>query len=271
MDASQAWIERLSELRAAGRPCAMVVVGGLRGSGPREPGARMIVVEDDFWGTIGGGNLERQALAHARELLAAGEACAESVAYPLGPAVGQCCGGEVTLLYEVFPWRRRRVFVFGAGHVGQALGALARHLSADVTLIDSREEGELRPVPPPRAERPWELVCVDAPEEEVDGLPAGAAVLVMTHDHGLDLEIVARALERDDFAYLGLIGSERKRARFEKRLAARGVPPERLVAMRCPIGVVRGSKEPGAIALSAALEVLESLAAAPAGAREPRA
>lgn len=269
MDVSQGWIERLSELRSAGKPCAMVVVADVRGSVPREAGARMLVADGDIaWGTIGGGNLERQAIERCRELLRAGVARSESVVYPLSEKVGQCCGGQVTLFYEAFPWRRRSVVVFGAGHVGQALGGLAPWLAADVRLVDARDEDEIRPALPPPGERPFELVCVDAPEAEVAGLPAGAAVLVMTHSHALDLEIVAAALGRTDLAYLGLIGSERKWERFRKRLSARGFGPEALARVRCPIGLGQSSKEPAAIAISAAAEVLEVLARVAAAADE---
>jgi len=251
-----AWFEYLSELKASRSPCAMVVVTGVRGSAPREPGARMIVAGGRLaWGTIGGGNLERLAIGRASELLARGERVSESVAIPLSEKAGQCCGGEVTLFVETFLWTRRRVVVFGAGHVGQALGGLAPYLGADVQLVDGRSEEELQPALP--AERPYDVLFIDAPEEEIDGLPADSLVLVMTHSHALDLEIVARALKRGGFPYLGLIGSERKWARFRKRLAQRGLTPEEIGRVRCPIGATRTSKEPGAIAVSTAAELLE--------------
>jgi xanthine dehydrogenase accessory factor len=253
----------------------MVVVADVRGSVPREAGARMLVADGDIaWGTIGGGNLERQALERCRELLHDGAARSGSVVYPLSEKVGQCCGGQVTLFYEAFPWRRRNVVVFGAGHVGQALGGLAPWLAADVRLVDARDEDEIRPALPAADERPYELVCVDAPEAEIAGLPAGSAVFVMTHSHALDLEIVAAALGRTDLAYLGLIGSERKWERFRKRLSARGFGPEALARVRCPIGLGQSSKEPTAIAISAAAELLEVLArtqAPPRSSAGPRA
>src|SRR3954471_15099240 len=210
MERPQEWIETLSELRASKRPCAMVVVTGVKGSGPRDSGARMIVAlrersgrmpatEGAFdaepelvFGTIGGGNLEMQAIAHCGELLKLGTAVSESVAYPLSEKVGQCCGGEVTLFFETFPWTRRRIAIFGAGHVAQAIGGLASYLSADLTLIDPRDEHAIRPALP--IDRPYELLCVDNPEEEIDALPGDTLVLVMTHSHALDLEIVARAI-----------------------------------------------------------------------------
>ena len=266
MEQRTGWIETLAELRSERRPCAMVVVTGVRGSGPREPGARMVVALDArgraelVSGTIGGGNLEKLAIERCGELLARGEAASESVAYPLSEAAGQCCGGEVTLFFETFAWKRRRIVIFGAGHVAQAIAGLAGYLSADLVLIDSRAEDEIRPRLPAR--RAFELVLVDAPEAEVDGLPEDALVLVMTHSHALDLEIVARAIRRG-FPYLGLIGSERTWQRCAKRLEARGFDAAELARVRCPIGVSKRSKEPAAIAISVAAELLDVIAAAP--------
>jgi xanthine dehydrogenase accessory factor len=236
----------------------MVVVTGVKGSGPREPGARMIVSGGQLvFGTIGGGNLEKLAIEHATELLKRGKIVSESVDYPLSEAVGQCCGGMVTLFFETFPWTRRKIAIFGAGHVAQAIGGLASYLSADLVLIDPRDEHTIQPALP--LSRPYELVLVDAPEEEIDGLSDDALVLIMTHNHALDLEIVARAIQRD-FAYLGLIGSDRKWARFQKRLSQRGFSDAQIAKVRCPIGVSKHSKEPAAIAISVAAELLDVLA-----------
>lgn len=264
MDRAQAWIEKLSELRAQRQPCALVVVTQVKGSGPREAGARMIVTRgadgrtDLAFGTIGGGNLELQAIEKCGELLERGRAVSESVAFPLSEKVGQCCGGEVTLFFETFPWTRRRIAIFGAGHVAQAIAGLSAYLSADLILIDGREEEEIRPPLP--TSRSWKLLCVDHPEAEIDSLSDDALVLVMTHSHALDLEVVARAIRRD-FAYLGLIGSDRKWERFQKRLVQRGFSPPEIAKVRCPIGVSKHSKEPAAIAISVAAELLEVLQA----------
>lgn len=262
MEHPQDWIEALAALRARREPCALVVVTEVRGSGPRDPGARMIVSGGRLaFGTIGGGNLEKLAIERATELLRRRAPVSETAAYPLGEVAGQCCGGEVTLFFETFPWTRRKIAVFGAGHVAQALGGLAPWLAADVVLIDPREEAKIQPVPPPR--RPYELVLVDAPEAEVAELPDDALLLVMTHSHALDLEILARAVLRE-FPYVGLIGSERKWARFQKRLAQRGVGADRIARVRCPIGLSKRSKEPAAIALSVAAELADVMAAEPA-------
>jgi len=257
---TQDWIDALGDFRARRRSCVVVVVTDVRGSAPREAGARMLVdAEGELaHGTIGGGQLELQALEHARDLLARTDTGSESVEYPLAEKAGQCCGGAVTLFFEPFRWQRNTVAVFGAGHVGQALGELAPWMGAFVRLIDSRDEKEIRPAV--SGERPYELLCVDHPEAEVDDLPEGSALVVMTHSHALDLEILARALERDRFVFVGLIGSERKWARFRRRLERRGLGPEAIARVTCPIGVTRGSKEPGAIALSTATQLVETFA-----------
>lgn len=262
------WIEKLSELRRQRKPCAVVVVTGVRGSGPRDAGARMVVADGRLaWGTIGGGNLEKLAIEHATDLIGRGERASESVAYPLSERAGQCCGGEVTLFFETYPWSRRRVTIFGAGHVAQALGGLAPWLCADVVLVDGRSVEELQPPLP--SERPYEVSFIDAPEGEVDALPDGSLVVVMTHSHALDLEIVIRALKHGKLAYIGLIGSERKWARFRARLEQRGFSADQIARVRCPIGVgargaVGSSKEPTAIALATAAELLEVIDGLPA-------
>lgn len=251
------WIETLAQLERDGTPCAMVVTVDVRGSGPRESGSRMLVADGKLvWGTVGGGNLEKLAIERAMAMLASGSPESETVDFPLSEKAGQCCGGSVSLFFETFPWSRRRVVVFGAGHVAQALGGLAGYLSSDVLLIDGRQEEEIQPALPPADARPYRVLCIDAPEGEVEELPADAHVLIMTHDHALDLEILARCLKRDAFPYIGLIGSDRKWKRFEKRLQARGFSGSDLERVTCPIGVHKGSKEPAAIAISTAAELL---------------
>lgn len=260
----QEWLEALATFKDRREPCAQVLVTGVRGSAPREVGARMIIAGGKLaWGTIGGGRLEHLAIERAAALCAEGVSRSVSEAFPLSEKAGQCCGGEVVLHFESFVWSRRKLVIFGAGHVAQAIAGLQGYIGLDVLLVDPRSEEELEPALP--ADRAYEALFIDAPEEEVDTIPADSFVLVMTHDHSLDQEVVARALTRGCFPYLGLIGSERKWIRFHKRLAQRGFTEEQLAGVVCPIGVVKGSKEPRSIALSVATEIVERLSRAPAG------
>jgi xanthine dehydrogenase accessory factor len=142
--------------------------------------------------------------------------------------------------------------VFGNGHVGRALVQVLSAVPVEVRWIDSREHDF-----PPDVAGNVEIVATDAPETEIATAPRGACIVVMTHSHALDFDIIEAALARSDWRYLGLIGSRAKRVQFERRLAARGVAPEVLARVTCPIGSgqLRG-KEPGVIAVAVAAELL---------------
>lgn len=320
----------LKALLERGEAVAMVTVADARGSTPREAGARMLVTAERTFGTIGGGRLEYDAMQEARRLLAASEVQALREV-PLGPALGQCCGGHATVLIErssevdlawLEPWERGeaavlitrldqsarklllarpevaateiaregleielgaaveqvvaegtarrvrqadgrawlvepvaealpRVVLFGAGHVGRALAGALGPLPCHVRWVDQRPE--LLREPPPGVD----VALTDHPLDEASTAPEGAFAVVMTHSHDLDCEICEAFLRRGDFAFLGLIGSATKRARFEKRWRARGLCAQRIRRLVCPIGLAGISgKAPEVIAASAAAQLL---------------
>jgi xanthine dehydrogenase accessory factor len=256
--------------QAAARPAVVVAVGATQGSVPRERGTRMLVAADEVLGTIGGGHLELQAIADARALLASGGAAlAQRIA--LGPSLGQCCGGALTLHFTPLAqdspagWEaeRARFFLqlYGAGHVGRAIVKLLADLPCRVLWVDERES-EFPPGPlPPHIEK----VCVEPVQAEVAAAPPGAFFLVLTHSHALDLALAEAILARGDAAWFGLIGSKTKRARFEHRLLARGFAPEAVANMVCPIGLPGlAGKQPEVLAVSV---VAQLLLAAPPGDR----
>ena len=261
---------RLSALRAAGTPAVLVTVAEAKGSTPREEGAAMLVTEAQSFGTVGGGRLEWECLAQARKLLAGGQAEAWAE-IPLGPAVGQCCGGHVRIrlrragaqeLAELEPSEAAAeaalptVLLFGAGHVGRALAAALAPLPLRLRWVDARA-GEFPGEPPPGVE----VVVTNRPLAEIAAAPAASAAFVLTHSHALDFELCAGVLERGDFAYLGLIGSATKRAKFVRGLRELGIPGDRIDAMACPIGgAALRDKRPAVIAALAAAELLVALA-----------
>lgn len=254
---------------AAGEAAVVVELREAQGSAPRGAGTRMLVFAQRCSGTIGGGHLELKAIAQAREMLAApGDEAARSERYALGPALGQCCGGAVTLGYarlsaaELARWPLApplfRLQLYGAGHVGRAVATLLATLDAEVEWIDEREH-EFAAATTLGAPWPEQIrrVCVDAVEAEVGRAPPGALYLVMTHDHGLDLRITEAVLRRGDFGYLGLIGSRSKRERFVRRLEQRGIAPEAIARLSCPIGVEGiAGKQPEVVALAAVAQLL---------------
>jgi xanthine dehydrogenase accessory factor len=221
------------------------------GSAPREAGTRMWVSATETHGTIGGGNLEYTALKVAREMLLSGEMQRERK-FALGDSLGQCCGGAVTLRFTKVEKMGADaptfdVVLFGAGHVGKEVARILERLPCRLTWVDPRPDA----FPPSTTAR---VVIEEEPAWMVDEAPPGAYYLVMTHSHALDLEIIERALKRNDVAFLGLIGSDTKAAKFRARLKAKGVNASSLV---CPIGVFKGGKHPAEVAVSAVAQLLE--------------
>ena len=251
------WIETLAELQRRGEPCVLVTLVEEQGSTPREAGAKMLVTAAGSHHSIGGGNLEFRAQQIARDLLANGARTPLLERFSLGASLGQCCGGVAVLLFEPLGGVRVEVALFGAGHVGKALAPLLGGLPCRVRWIDARAAEFPAQIPPG-----VEAVVSEEVVDEVDELPSGCYCIVMTHNHQLDLELAERILRRGDFAYFGLIGSRTKRARFEHRLRERGLAPESIARMRCPLGLpeVRG-KLPLEIAVAVAGEVIATYSA----------
>ena len=262
---AQRW---LAEARAA----IVVEVTQALGSAPREAGTRMLVSATEAIGTVGGGHLELKAIERAREMLRTRELAQATEHFPLGPALGQCCGGAVTLAYRGLDaaalacWPESaplfHLQLYGAGHVGRAIATLLATLDVSVDWIDEREAefpaATTLGTPSPAHIR---RVCVDAVEGEVRLAQPGAFYLVLTHDHDLDLRITEAILRRGDFAYLGLIGSKTKRQRFVHRFERRGVAADAIARMTCPVGVegIVG-KEPEIIAAAVVAQLLQKLA-----------
>lgn len=262
------WLDALQHLRAAGAPGVLVTVTGVRGHAPREAGAKMVVAAEDAWGSVGGGNLEATAVARARDLLSGGASRPVTLEFRLSPHAAvehgrQCCGGEVDVLLE--PLRALpTVAVFGVGHVGHELARVLSRLPLHLHLVDSRED-RLRPdrlADVTGGDAHVHVHAAPAPETVLAALPAGAHVLVMTHDHAEDLVLCDAALRRGDLGTVGLIGSRAKWARFRARLREEGHAEESVARITCPIGLpgVPG-KAPAAIAVSVAADLLRALAA----------
>jgi xanthine dehydrogenase accessory factor len=292
---------------------ALVSVVGAAGSVPRESGARIVLQPNGgFFGTIGGGQLEYAAIDAAAKALAGGRGKAEFRDWPLGPNLGQCCGGMVKTLTETFdandlaavrrleaaeqvgafathsqldnegriartlaagdadktggapaPFAKMAfheqfgeistpVLLFGAGHVGRAVVLALAPLPFAVHWIDSRPDQFPQHVP-------GNVVTIrsEHPAQELARAPGDALVLVMTHSHPLDFDITAAALQRETFEFVGLIGSDTKRARFTSFARQVGVTGRQLDRLVCPVGIaeIKG-KEPAVIAAALAAQLL---------------
>ncbi len=248
---------------------ALVEVTKALGSTPREAGAWMLVSPAKTYATIGGGQLEFLAIDKARELIAANVATG-AMDIPLGPEIGQCCGGRVELAISLVDDARRaallaqaeaevaarpHLYLFGGGHVGHALASYFSLLPVNLTVVETRADA-LDGMPADVA-----TLLTPVPEQAVRDAPAGSAFVVLTHDHALDFLIVAEALKRADAAYVGMIGSKTKRATFRNwYLREAGGGEAALARLVSPIGgdAVR-DKRPAVIAALAAAEIVAAL------------
>lgn len=237
----------------------------VRGSSPRAEGTFMLVGPETIFGTIGGGALEYMVIDHARRLIAQGRA-EEAMDVPLGPEIGQCCGGRVgvglrhadaglraALLARVADEDAAltHVYIFGAGHVGRVLAQIMALLPVRTEVIDTRQE-ELDALPDGIASR-----RVAMPEAVVRNAPSGSAYVILTHDHALDFLIAHEALGRDDAAYVGMVGSLTKRAKFSSWYLGQGGTRAALDRLVLPIGAQGlGDKRPSVIAALAAAEIM---------------
>ena len=258
--------EDIRDFLSRERACVLVEVASAAGSTPRDTDAWMLVSKDRTFATIGGGQLEFMAIDHARKLVQGAKADLR-LAIPLGPEIGQCCGGHVALSFKKVDAdtratliersddeiaHRPHVYIFGAGHVGNALAMALSHVPLRTVLVDTREH-ELSAADVPGIE-----TCLTAmPEAVVRDAPPGSAFVVLTHDHALDFLIATEALGREDASYVGMIGSKTKRATFKNWLSREVDRPELFGRLVCPIGgTAVKDKRPPVIAALAAAEIM---------------
>ncbi len=248
-------------------PIVRVVLTRVRGSSPREAGTEMFVAPNSLFGTIGGGQLEHIVITQARSMLAEGT-LSSRLDLPLGPEIGQCCGGRVEVSLARMRKAERQavisrlqaeddalphVYVMGAGHVGRAIANLLQHAPVHCVLVDMRKE-ELA-----QCQARVDMRLRAIPEVEIYNAPAGSAFIVLTHDHGLDFLLTSAALEIGHASYVGMIGSATKRAKLRSwcNSHCNGLSIDQLT---CPIGATASrDKRPEIIAAFVAAEVLTAL------------
>jgi len=253
------WQAAVNQCHDSGVGFVLVTVIGANGSTPREGGSKVVVTDGLTFDTIGGGQLEFLAIQKSRRLLLDGVSLQKLEHFPLASKAEQCCGGSMTLMFEVFPVSGLQIAVFGAGHVAKAVVKILAECDTRIDWVDSRQE-----------QFPQELPRNVMAHSTVDPLlfagqlKANTKALILTHDHALDYRILVTLLDETEIGYIGLIGSETKAKRFMKRLQHDGFSAGDQSRCRCPVGLpgVKG-KRPMEVAVSIAAEVL-SLAEDPA-------
>ena len=236
------------------RPAIVATITDVVGSAPQQAGARIWVSKDGAIGTVGGGSLEYQVIARAREILTLRTMTAQSSTFTLASQNDQCCCGKVKVFFEsVFP--AKTVHIFGAGHIGAALSSVLSGSGVGVTLVDSRDL--------PMSDLSSDVRFIRCYPLEYAGSHRWSredAVCIVTHSHALDLALSRRLLV-EPLGYLGLIGSEHKARVFRARLDAQasGVSLAGLwdTRMHCPMGATLLAKNPKVIAIAIASELFK--------------
>ena len=288
-------IDSLIPYLEQGQPAIRVVLSRAEGSTPREMGADMMIYGDHFSGTIGGGTLEHEVIIEARALMKADRRDFRTKRqYPLGPTLGQCCGGFVEVLFEhilaedlplwreiikgdhvfypddaavppradadgargiTLAIRRRRTPLYLYG--AGHVGRAVIELTSGLALDPFWIDTDDSRFPDDISQHVEKVIAKD-PAQIAPYAPSDAIHLVMSYSHQLDLEICLAVLEQNRFARLGLIGSKTKKARFLKALDDAGVDDERKDQLICPIGLPEiGGKDPFRVALSITAQLAE--------------
>lgn len=248
------WISKLDELRKQSQPFAIATVSRSTGSSPREIGAKMIVLADgSFFGTIGGGYVEKAFLDDLKNVFSSGTSQTRS--YPLDSSTGQVCGGTMEVLIEVMN-TGPRLYLFGAGHVGKAVCQVLEGTPFSVHLIDDREEWVQSTDIPSGVIRHNCQFETFIREAAWDARVTYCAV--MTRQHDIDQDIVSLVVKHPA-RYVGMIGSRSKWATFQERLRKKGLSESEISRIKCPIGLDTGGKAPKEVAISVAAELLSIL------------
>ncbi len=247
---------KLNELLASKTPFVSVIVVDSVGSVPGETGTKMLVTESGWhYGTVGGGKLEKKAIDEALRLLEqqGHSQSTHFVNWSLSKDVGMTCGGMVKLYFERHLAKTWQIVVFGAGHVSNALINLLVHLQCSITCYDPREEWLAKLPDSPKLKKYLEN---DMPLV-VRSIPTDASVLLITMGHTTDSPILMEILRSRTFPYLGVIGSDAKKARLKQDIAQAGLPADLAGTFFCPMGLPIGSNDPAEIAISIAAQLLQ--------------
>ncbi len=245
------WIELLLDFKSKQEDIALVTVTKVLGSAPCRVASKMIVTKQrNIFGTIGGGKLEFKVIDEA--VIAIKENKIKEFSYTLGPEFEQCCGGKVELIIEPMN-QTPELYVCGAGHIGIELCNVLKDTPFNINLLDIRKDWEKTI----KIDSQVKFINIDFDlyKQQINWGP-NCYVVIMTHDHKLDFEITALALDAET-KYIGLIGSKTKKNKFNNMLKNElnfeaGISP-----VHCPIGLDLGGNTPKEIAISVAAELLK--------------
>lgn len=224
----------------------------------------MVITDAECIDTIGGGHLEHAATQQAQQLLlqATQQHCnlQQVEHYRFDSGLGQCCGGAAHVLFECFISHGEHIALFGAGHVAKALVPILAQLPLQIHWFDTREVMFSDAFDPAALPANVQVRLTDDPVHELRSLPSRSRILIMTHNHQIDFDLVLNALTKHQFAFIGMIGSDTKARRFRQRLAHRQVADDKIASLVSPVGDLSvPGKRPIEVAVSVAAQLIQQL------------
>ena len=249
MDVLQAYMNAREEKKA----CALLTVVKTEGAAPRGPGAKMLVFRDGSTvGSIGGGAMEKQALADAARCIAGRENALLTYENRVeGEGEGAPCGGVITVFIEPEEGAPELV-VCGAGHVGAAVIRLASGLGFHVTALDTRDT-EITAENVQCTDRFIHIGDFYSGVKSLETSPQ-AFFLIATYGHAQDADALAAILEKGAL-YIGMLGSKAKIGTIFTKLREKGYSEGLLSSVRTPVGLDIGGETPEEVAFSIVAEM----------------
>ncbi|MEI6576264.1 MAG: XdhC family protein [Bacteroidota bacterium] len=234
----------IAEIIRTSQKAALCTIVDTKGSTPLKAGAKMIVWENGkIFGSIGGGKLEQKTIEEAIEVIRT--KTPQFYKHELLTQLQMCCGGRVEIFIEPL-MAKKKLFIFGGGHVGKAMVKHLADLDFELFLVDSRAE-IFEGIP----ETSFQKICGEY-EEVLPSLAfdADSYIIIATHDHAHDRQILAYCIHKPH-TYLGMIGSSNKIAKTrEMFLSAETATEEELNQVDMPIGLEIHAESADEIAIS---------------------
>ena len=235
---------KIIEIENSNTKAALCTIISTKGSAPRKTGSKMIVYETGkIAGTIGGGALEKKVIHQALDVIKSNTS--KITTHNLVSELAMCCGGTVELFIEPI-MNKKKLYIFGAGHIGKSLAKFAVDLDFNVSLIDERyeafDEVDISYVSQIKEQHATAIEQLVFDEHTF--------VVILTHNHQYDREILALTSMKQH-QYIGMIGSERKVEIAKKNMIASHImDAEKIATIDMPIGLDIAAVTPQEIAIS---------------------
>lgn len=246
------WTKKANELNEKGASFIIATIVENTGSTPREIGAKMIISSNgSFWGTIGGGAVEKSVIEESKKIF--NDETSRTIEYALTQDEDLLCGGKLKVCFELLG-SDPRLYIFGAGHVGQSLCNVMEESPFKVHLIDDRDEWIFSEKLPSSTIKHKDTYLNFI--EKISFNAQKTYLAIMTPGHSMDQEVLEKLIKHD-FKYLGLMGSRNKWNEIQTNLKEIGFSNEDISKVYCPIGTPIGGKSPREISISIASEIIK--------------